>query len=157
MGHAHTLTDPASILSTNSLSDCSAVAVLSGLKNGVYRKRTLVHLTGSNLDSPVNNAGNGFAWLESVKKDLDGGGKIIFVGGVDTKSVVGVAAVLGQQNSLKKQPLLELLQRDDVSVVYASSAGVEVYPDGTFKLREHDGAGVFSDNKINEIMDFAKD
>lgn len=157
MGQSHTLTDQTSTLRTTSLSDCSAVVVLSNLKDGVYQKRTLVHLTGSNLAQPVNSASDGFAWLKQVNKDLEGGGKVLFVGGTDTKSVVGVAVVIGQQGEQSGQPLLDLLQRKDVSVTYASSAGVEVYPDGTFKLNDNDGAGVFSESKVKDIIDFAKD
>lgn len=157
MGQSHTLTDRTSILDTNGLSDCSAVVVLSDLQDGIYRKRTLVHLTGSNLEQPVNNASDGFAWLEEVKKDLENGGKIIFVGGTETRSVVGVAGAVGQTDEFGKQPLLELLQRNDISTSYASSVGVEVYPDGSFKLRDDDGAGVFDAKKIKDILDFAKD
>ncbi|ONH51056.1 hypothetical protein BLL36_24435 [Pseudomonas cedrina subsp. cedrina] len=157
MGQSHTLTDQVSTLKTTSLSDCSALVVLSNLKDGVYQKRTLVHLTGSNLGQPVNGTSNGFAWLQQANKDLEGGGKVLFVGGTDTKSVVGVAVVIGQQGEQSGQPLLDLLQRKDVSVTYASSAGVEVYPDGTFKLNDNDGAGVFSQSKVKEIIDFAKD
>lgn len=157
MGQSHTVTDQTSLLSTNSLSDCSAVVVLSDLKDGIYQKRSLVHLTGSNLAQPINGAKDGFAWLQGVKKDLENGGKIIFVGGVDTRSVVGVAAVIGQQDLHKQQPFLELLQRNDVSVTYASSVGVDVAPDGTFKLRNDNGAGVFDARKVRDILDFAKD
>ncbi|WP_411380182.1 YopT-type cysteine protease domain-containing protein [Pseudomonas sp. MPB26] len=157
MGQSHTLTDQVSTLKTTSLSDCSALVVLSNLKDGVYQKRTLVHLTGSNLGQPVNVTSDGFAWLQQANKDLEGGGKVLFVGGTDTKSVVGVAVVIGQQGEQSGQPLLDLLQRKDVSVTYASSAGVEVYPDGTFKLNDNDGAGVFSQSKVKEIIDFAKD
>lgn len=157
MGQSQTVTDPLSTLRTTSLSNCSALVVLSNLKDGVYRKRTLVHLTGSNLGLPVNGTRDGFAWLQQANKDLAGGGKVLFVGGTDTKSVVGVAVVIGQQGGQPGQPLLDLLQRKDVSVTYASSAGVEVYPDGTFKLNDNDGAGVFSQSKVKEIIDFAKD
>jgi hypothetical protein len=157
MGQSQTLTDKTSHLSTNSLSDCSAVIVLSDLKDGVYQKRTLVHLTGSNLEQPVNYGNDGFAWVGEMKKDLANGGKIIFVGGTETRSVVGVASAIGQQDSLGKQPLLELLQRKDVSVTYASSSGVDVSPNGSFTLRDDDGAGVFDEKKVRDILDFAKD
>jgi hypothetical protein len=157
MGQSQTLTDKTSHLSTNSLSDCSAVIVLSDLKDGVYQKRTLVHLTGSNLEQPVNSGNDGFTWVGEMKKDLANGGKIIFVGGTETRSVVGVASAIGQQDSLGKQPLLELLQRKDVSVTYASSSGVDVSPNGSFTLRDDDGASVFDEKKVRDILDFAKD
>lgn len=156
MGQSHTLTDRTTVLNTQGLSDCSAVVVLTDLQDGIYQKRTLVHLTGSNLEQPVNQAGDGFAWLEEMKKDLENGGKVIFVGGTDTRSVVGVAVAIGQTDRLGQQPLLELLQRKDISTTYASSAGVEVFPDGRFKLRDHDGAGVFDAKKIKDILEFAK-
>ncbi|WP_135308239.1 hypothetical protein [Pseudomonas nabeulensis] len=157
MGQSQTLTDKTSHLSTNSLSDCSAVIVLSDLKDGVYQKRTLVHLTGSNLEQPVNNGRNGFAWVREMEENLANGGKIIFVGGTETRSVVGVATAIGQQDSLGKKPLLELLQRKDVSVTYASSGGVDVSPNGSFTLRDDAGAGVFDEKKVRDILDFAKD
>ncbi|MBO0496237.1 hypothetical protein [Pseudomonas sp. Marseille-Q1929] len=157
MGQSHTLTDRTSILKTDGLSDCSAVVVLSNLQDGIYQKRTLVHLTGSNLEQPVNNARDGFAWLDEMKNDLAHGGKVIFVGGSETRSVVGVAGAIGQTDKHGRQPLLELLQRKDISATYASSVGVEVHPDGTFKLRDDDGAGVFDAKKVKDILDFAKD
>ncbi|WP_456026821.1 hypothetical protein [Pseudomonas capeferrum] len=157
MAEAKTLNDPTSILSTNGLGDCSALVVLSDLHNGVYRKRTLVHLNGSNLEAPVGSEHNAFALLQQLDSALENGGKVIFVGGTATRSPLMVGRVIGQVDSNGNKPLLSILQKNDVSVTYASSVGVEVYPDGNFKLRDDEGAGVFDRSKINEILDWARD
>ncbi|SFB44447.1 hypothetical protein [Pseudomonas sp. NFPP24] len=156
-GQSHTVNDRTTVLSTNGLSDCSAVVVLSDMKDGIYQKRTLVHLNESNLAQPVNNGSNGFTWLNGVEKDLANGGKVIFVAGTRTRSVVGVASAIRQQDVYNNKPLLAMLQRKDVSVTYANSVGVEVAPDGTFKLRDDGGEGIFDANKVKEILDLARD
>jgi len=157
VAEAKTLDDPTSILSTHGLGDCSALVVLTDLRNGVYHKRTLVHLNGSNLEAPVGAEHNAFAVLQQLDSALENGGKVIFVGGTATRSSLMVGRVVGQVDSNGNKPLLSILQKKNVSVTYASSVGVEVYPDGNFKLRDDEGAGVFDRSKINEILDWARD
>lgn len=157
VAEAKTLDDPTSILSTHGLGDCSALVVLTDLHDGVYHKRTLVHLNGSNLEAPVGAEHNAFALLQQLDSALENGGKVIFVGGTATRSSLMVGRVIGQVDSNGNKPLLSILQKKDVSVTYASSVGVEVYPDGNFKLRDDEGAGVFDRSKINEILDWARD
>ncbi len=157
VAESKTLQDQTSILKTDGLSDCSALIVLTDLKDGIYQKRTLIHLNGSNLDAPVDRSSNAFELIRQLDESLKSGGKVIFVGGTATRSAVGVGSVLGQANSQGGKPLLALMQKKDVSVTYASSVGVEVYPDGRFKLRDDDGAGVFDNNKIKDILDWARD
>ncbi|OPA89529.1 hypothetical protein BFW86_13675 [Pseudomonas fluorescens] len=157
VAESKTLEDRTSILKTDGLSDCSALVVLTDLQDGIYQKRTLIHLNGSNLDAPVDRSSNAFELIRQLDESLQNGGKVIFVGGTATRSAVGVGSVLGQANSQGGKPLLALMQKKDVSVTYASSVGVEVYPDGRFKLRDDDGAGVFDNNKIKDILDWARD
>lgn len=154
MGYSHTVEDAHSTLKTRSLTDCSALAVLTDLKDGVYQKRTLMHLTGSNLEFGLFDKDT-YKVLEDLDKSLADGGKVVFVGGIDSQSPVGMGVVLGQEHKGKK-PLLDMLRkRPGVETVVASSLGIAVNPDGSFKLIEGTGKGVFTQSMINAAFDFA--
>ncbi|WP_438867287.1 hypothetical protein [Pseudomonas sp. L1(2025)] len=153
MGYSHSVEDANSVLSTRSLTDCSALAVLSDFRDGVYHKRTLMHLTGSNLEFGLFDK-NSYQVLEQLNKSLANGGKVIFVGGIESHSTAGMGTVLEQQYRGKK-PLLDILRKPGVNTVIASSLGVEVNPDGTFKLIEGTGKGVFNQGMIKDVFDFA--
>ncbi|WP_306493261.1 DUF6543 domain-containing protein [Pseudomonas sp. W4I3] len=153
MGESHTVQDGQSILTTRSLSDCSALVVLSDLKDGVYQKRTMMHLTGSNLEFGLCS-GDVYEHLEALDRSLNRGGKVILVGGSQSQSVVGVATTVGQEYNGKK-PLLDLLKKPGVEAVIAGSVGVTVKPDGTFTLLEGTGNGVFDAKKVKDVFDFA--
>ncbi len=155
MGYSHTAEDAHSVLSTRSLTDCSALAVLTDLKDGVYQKRTLMHLTGSNLEFGLFDK-DSYQLLQTLNDSLAGGGKVIFVGGIESQSATGMGAVLGQEYQGKK-PLLALLRKPGVETTIASSLGVNINPDGTFKLIEGTGKGVFSTAQIRDVFDFADD
>lgn len=150
MGYSHSVEDAHSVLSTRSLTDCSALAVLTDLKDGVYQKRTLMHLTGSNLDAGLLNE-DAYEVLDELDKSLAKGGKVIFVGGTESQSPVGMGFVLGQESQGKK-PLLDLLNKPGVETTIASSVGVSVNPDGTFKLIEGTGKGVFTQPMIDNVL-----
>lgn len=154
MGYSHTAEDAHSVLSTRSLTDCSALAVLSDLKDGVYQKRTLMHLTGSNLEYGLFD-NDTYQLLDELDRSLANGGKVIFVGGVESQSTAGMGSVLDQSYQGKK-PLLDLLRKPGVDTVIASSLGVDINPDGTFKLIEGTGKGTFSQPMINAVFDFAE-
>lgn len=153
MGYSHTAEDPHTQLSTRSLTDCSALAVLTDLKDGVYQKRTLMHLTGSNLEFGLFDKDT-YHVLDELNTSLANGGKVIFVGGIDSQSAVGMGVVLGQAFNGKK-PLLAILKKPGVDTTIASSLGVDINPDGTFTLIEGTGKGVFSKPMINDVFDFA--
>ena len=153
MGFSRTLDDSDTVLSTRGLSDCSALVVLTDLKNGVYGKRTLMHLTGSNVAMGLSH-GHAATELAALEQSLDGGGKVIFVGGSNSKSVVGMASVLGQEVDGRK-PLLSIVQKPGVTMTLASATAIDVKPDGTFTLVTDGGTeGVFRPDKIKEVLDF---
>ncbi|MFT0475799.1 hypothetical protein ACMSI6_17990 [Pseudomonas antarctica] len=153
MGYSHTAEDPHTELSTRSLTDCSALAVLTDLKDGVYQKRTLMHLTGSNLEFGLFDK-DAYQVLDELNTSLAKGGKVIFVGGIDSQSTVGMGVVVGQAFNGKK-PLLDILKKPGVQTTIASSLGVSIKPDGSFKLIEGTGKGVFNRLMINDVFDFA--
>ncbi|WP_135291820.1 dermonecrotic toxin domain-containing protein [Pseudomonas kairouanensis] len=153
MGYSQTVEDTTSTLSTRYLSDCSALAVLTDLKDGVYQKRTLMHLTGSSLELGLLDQ-NVVQLLEKLNKSLDKGGKVIFVGGLDSHSTVGMGVVLGQEHSGRK-PLLDILRKPGVDTVIAGSSGIDIKPDGTFTLMQDRGKGVFDAATIKDVFDFA--
>lgn len=153
MGYSHTVADKTSMLSTRYLSNCSALAVLTDLKDGVYQTRTLMHLTGSNLELGLLDQ-NAFELLEKLNKSLDKGGKVIFVGGLDSHSTVGMGVVLGQEHNGGK-PLLDILRKPGVETVIAGSSGIDINPDGTFKLMQDRGKGVFDAATVKDVFDFA--
>ncbi|MFC6338733.1 hypothetical protein GIR22_03385 [Pseudomonas sp. CCM 7891] len=155
MGYSHTIEGDSSVLSTRSLTDCSALAVLTDLKDGIYQTRTLMHLTGSNLDYGLLDQ-DAYQVLEALNESLNKGGKVIFVGGVDSDSTVGMGVVLGQEHEGKK-PLLEILRKPGVETTIASSVGVDINADGTFKLIEGTGKGVFNPQMIRSVVGFAQD
>ena len=152
MGESVTLREGNAPLSTRSLSDCSALAVLTDLKDGLYQTRTLMHLTGSNLEFGLLD-GSTRRVLDQLQDSLKNGGKVILVGGVDTQSTQGMATVIGQTFH-GQQPLKALLEkRPGVSVSIASSSGVQVNADGSFTLIDGTGKGVFRPEVIKQIYE----
>ncbi|OAE11127.1 hypothetical protein AZH11_21645 [Pseudomonas simiae] len=118
MGYSHNAEDPHTQLSTRSLTDCSALAVLTHLKDGVYQKRTLMHLTGSNLEFGLFDKDT-YQVLDELNTSLANGGKVIFVGGIESQSAVGMGFVLGQEFNGKK-PLLDILKKPGVETTIAA-------------------------------------
>lgn len=153
MGYSQTVEDKTSTLSTRYLSDCSALAVLTDLKDGVYQTRTLMHLTGSSLELGLLDQ-NPVQLLERLNKTLDKGGKVIFVGGRDAHSTVRMGVVLGQEHDGRK-PLLDILRKPGVDTVIAGSSGIDINPDGTFTLIQDGSKGVLDAATIKNVFDFA--
>lgn len=152
MGDSVTLNEGNATLSTRSLSDCSALAVLTDWNGTTYQTRTLMHLTGSNLEFGLLD-GSTQRVLDRLQASLKNGGRVILVGGVDTQSTQGMATVIGQTFN-DKQPLKALLQEQSgVSVSIASSSGVTIKADGTFSLIEGTGKGVFTHEMIEQIFE----
>ncbi|TFY86224.1 hypothetical protein DYL61_28215 [Pseudomonas nabeulensis] len=154
MGFSETVGDLTTILSTRNLTHCSALAVLSDLKDGVYQTRTLMHLNGSLLEGGLN--GNIHSLLAKLDHSLAKGGKVVFVAGVDTPSNFGMGRVLGQEHN-GKQPFLDILKKPGVKVVMANSSGVDIHPDGTVKLVSGTGRGVLDQTASKEVFDAAAD
>ncbi|WLH87377.1 dermonecrotic toxin domain-containing protein [Pseudomonas sp. FP2338] len=154
MGYLHTAEDAHSVLSTRGLTDCSALAVLTDLKDGVYQKRTLMHLTGSHLDFALERR-DAYEELQTLNELLANGGKVIFVAGVNSQSTAGLGFILGQEHQGGK-PLLDILKKPGVETTIASSVGVEINPDGTFNLIEGTGKGVFNKTMTQEVLDRAR-
>lgn len=152
MGESTTVNTGNETLSTRSLTDCSALAVLTDWNGTTYQTRTLMHLTGSNLELGLRG-GNTRQLLDSLQASLDKGGRVILVGGVNTQSVQGLATVIGQEFQ-GQQPLNALLKhRPGVSVTIASSLGVTIKADGTFELIEDTGKGVLPAKEVQQIFD----
>ncbi|WP_178088140.1 dermonecrotic toxin domain-containing protein [Pseudomonas sp. GL93] len=151
MGEATTLTSGNEALCTRSLTDCSAIAVLTDWDGARYQARTLMHLTGSNLELGLRG-GNTQALLDRLNASLNKGGQVILVGGINSDSVQGMATTIGQSFQ-GEQPLRTLLQaRPGVSVTLASSLGITVHADGTFELIEGTGKGVVPEDQVREIF-----
>lgn len=151
MGESTTLAKSNEALSTRNLSDCSALAVLTDWNGSTYQTRTLMHLTGSNLELGLR--GNTQELLETLRTSLEKGGRVIWVGGVNSQSIQGMATVIGQEFQ-GQQPLRNLLkERPGVTVTIAGSAGVTVKADGSFELIPETGKGVFSTETIRQIFD----
>ncbi len=152
MGESTTLNLGNSALSTRSLTSCSAIAVLTDWNGSIYQNRTLMHLTGGNLEMSLNGA-NAQALLQKLQASLSKGGHVILVGGVDSDSIQGMATTIGQTVQ-GKQPLRELLrERPGVNVTLASSLGITVNADGTFELIEDTGKGVLPPATVKQIFD----
>ena len=154
MGNSQTLNQGnESILTTRSLTDCSAIAVLTDWDGKVYRTRTLMHLSGSNVEHGLIGE-DASKLLSTLEDSLERGGKVIMVAGIDSHSTVGMGIIIGQTTN-NQRPLMSLLKdREGVSVTVASSLGVTVYPDGTFKLIEDTGKGVFTKKMLEPVYDF---
>ena len=154
MGNSQTLNQGnESILTTRSLTDCSAIAVLTDWDGKVYRTRTLMHLSGSNVEHGLIGE-DASKLLSSLDGSLNRGGKVILVAGIDSHSTVGMGIIIGQTTN-NQRPLMSLLKdREGVSVTVASSLGVSIYPDGTFKLIEDTGKGVFTKEMLKPVYDF---
>ncbi|MBV4482100.1 dermonecrotic toxin domain-containing protein [Pseudomonas khavaziana] len=150
MGESTTLNTGDKALATRSLTDCSAIAVLSDWDGARYRSRTLMHLTGSNLELGLR--GDAQALLDKLQASLNNGGRVILVGGISSDSLQGMATTIGQSFQ-GGQPLRDLLQaRPGVSVTLASSLGITVKADGTFELLEGTGKGIFTVDQVREIF-----
>jgi hypothetical protein len=152
MGDVVTVKDNDTILSTRSLADCSALAILSGWDGSVYKRRTLMHLKGSSLELGLNDCGI-YELLSKSETKLDGDGKVIWVAGTNSQSNIGIGMALSQMDKAGKMPLMKLLQAANVSVVIAGSSGIKIMANGTFELREGAGRGVLDKESIMEIFE----
>ncbi|USV98485.1 hypothetical protein KUA23_15420 [Pseudomonas pergaminensis] len=121
--------DANSILYTRGISDCTALVVLTDLKDGIYHKRTLIHLQGGVADPAM------LPLLKQLDASLANGGKVIFVGGDNARSAQGLASSL-KQTLGDQQPLLSIINRQPQSTVIATASGIDIKPDGTFELIE---------------------
>nr|WP_314526633.1 hypothetical protein [uncultured Pseudomonas sp.] len=121
--------DATSTLYTRGISDCTALAVLTDLKDGIYHKRTLIHLQGGVADPLM------LPLLKQLDASLDDGGKVIFIGGDNARSAQGLASSL-KQTVGDVQPLRDIINRQPQSTVIATASGVDIKPDGSFELIE---------------------
>ncbi|UXU86128.1 RHS repeat-associated core domain-containing protein [Burkholderia sp. S-53] len=141
------------ILMTDALWDCSALAVLSALVGEIYTKRTLIHLRGSSLEFGLTDEDRMPRLLLKLKKQLEGGGVVIWVGGINSQSDTGLEAAIGQNYGSNDQPILNLMKNEGVSVVIAGSSGISIYPNGTFTLREGVGRGILSKDEKKQLFE----
>lgn len=125
-----TVTNPGTQLFTRGISDCSAIVILSDLNEGIYCKRTLMHLRGSSLNDLQSKA-----IKEAQGSFADGSAKLILVGGDSARSPYGLGATLRQEH--KGETLLaDLVKKHPNSITITTASGVDVNPNGTFNLIE---------------------
>ena len=154
MGQSVTLHKGRDALTTRGLSDCSALAVLTGWNGSAYQERTLMHLTGSNLELGLNpGSSTTHRLMQTLQASLDKNSHVILVGGINSSSLQGMATTIGQTLH-GEQPLRDLLNgRSGAAVTLAGSAGITINADGTFKLQDGTGKGVLSREDIARVFD----
>lgn len=141
MSEVKTVNDPISVLSTSGLTDCSALAVLSDWNGEIYETRTLMHLAGSSLKFGLKNGIDADELISDLKDELVNGGKVIWVGGVNSQTNTALDMTISQHNNNNEQPILDLFNTNGVSVEIVGSHGVTVHPDGTVELMKGSGRG----------------
>ena len=124
-----TVTDPTSIISTRGIGDCSALAVLTDLKDGVYRKRTLMHFPGGTPTTEQHRV------LKQLEGELDQESKVIYVGGDNVRSVPGLGIALKQSHA-SEQVVFNIANKYPASTTIATANRVDIKPDGSFELFE---------------------
>jgi hypothetical protein len=153
MGESVTVKNDDTVLSTRGLSDCCALAVLSGWDGVIYKRRTLMHLKGGSLDHGLNNEDSIYILLTTLEDALAGGGVVILVAGDNSHSDVGIRAVLEQKDRAGEKPFFKLLTIKSVNAVVAGSSGIKIMADGKFELREGSGRGILRSESIEKIFD----
>lgn len=151
MGQSMTVYDNNTTLSTRHLSDSSALAVLSDWNGSTYGTRTLMNLIGSALDPEYDDKR-----LDELKNSLANGGKVIWVGGLDSQSDRSMKMSLRQEDGSGRQPLLDLLNTKRVFVTLAGASGIDIKPDGTFELAEGGQPKVFENDWIKHHLNIDK-
>lgn len=141
MSEMKTVEDPISALTTSGLTDCSALAVLSDWNGEIYETRTLMHLAGSSLKFGLKNGIDADELISDLKDELVNGGKVIWVGGVNSQTNLALEMAISQDNKNNEQPILDLFNTNGVSVEIAGSKGVTVHPDGRVELMDGPGRG----------------
>ncbi|AZF21868.1 hypothetical protein C4J91_3120 [Pseudomonas sp. R3-52-08] len=154
MGRSVSLNRGHDPLATRGLSDCSALAVLTGWNGSTYQNRTLMHLTGSNLELGLNPGNSDTrALMHRLQASLDKNSHVILVAGVNSSSLQGMATTIGQTLH-GEQPLRDLLiGHSGAAVTLASSTGITINADGTFKLLDGTGKGVLSREDVASVFD----
>ncbi|MFL1481183.1 hypothetical protein [Pseudomonas grimontii] len=150
-GRFKTVKDNTSMLSAQYLSSCSALAVLSGWNGSTYKSRTLMHLNGGSLPYGLIDQGVP-ELLAELKGSLAGGGKVIWVGGVDAQTDFQLALSLKQEKG-GLHPLRDLLETPGICTVIAGSSGIDIKPDGTFKLAPV-GRGELTERDVQQMRQF---
>ncbi|MDH0344415.1 hypothetical protein [Chromobacterium haemolyticum] len=153
MGSSRTIYDKSTLLTTSGLSDCSALAILSNKREGIYHSRTLMHLLGSALEFGLLRE-NASEIINELKDEIKAGDKIILVGGLNSQSDVSIETTLDQRTGDVK-PLINLCKIKDVELSLGGSGSVTIYPDGTFKLGHETKyeRGVLTKKEKNAILD----
>ncbi|WP_213990805.1 hypothetical protein [Sodalis sp. dw_96] len=153
-GEWRTAHDSVSVLSTDGLMDCSALAVLSGWNGNFYEYRALIHIYGSNVSSGLVHFQDASELIYKIRQQLIGdNAKIILVGGMNSESDIGLSLFIGQSHFSGTRPILELINMPDVSTVIAGSSGISIKPNGAFSLKDDDGCrGVLTEEQARAVM-----
>lgn len=124
-----TVTDPTAIISTRGISDCTALAVLTDLKEGVYQKRTLMHFQGGVPTTEQQRV------LKQLEGSLDQTSKVIYVGGDYVRTIPGLGIAL-KQGDAGEQVLFNIANKYPASTTIATANRIDIKPDGSFELFE---------------------
>ncbi|MFT8209497.1 MAG: hypothetical protein ACMZI0_00540 [Symbiopectobacterium sp.] len=161
MGNVGCATDRSSVLHTDSLTYCCALAVLSKWNGRWYQQRTLtlLHIIGGNLffgiksksDRQPNHANR---WLSKLKSELIDGGKVIFAGGIDCSSDMALSMSIHQTDADGQKPLQELLTTPGTEIMLAVALGITIYPNGAVVL---DSTGARGELSYQECLSILQD
>lgn len=157
MGNVGYATDRSSVLHTDGLTYCCALAVLSEWNGRWYQKRTLLHITGGNLffgitsqsDSQPDHAQR---WLTKLKSELVDGGKVIFVGGIDCASNMALGTCIHQKDDKGQKPLQELLTLPGTEIVIAVALGFTIHPNGEVVFDVAGSRGELSQRECRSLL-----
>lgn len=157
MGTVGCATDSMSVLRTDNLTHCCAVAVLSKWNGRWYQQRTLLHLTGGYLFygiTSVNDRRPDLAsrWLAKLKSELVDGGKIIFTGGIDSASDTGLSTCIHQTDDEGQKPLQELLTLPGTEMMMAGALGLTIHPNGEVEFDVAGSRGELNQQECCSIL-----
>lgn len=135
MGAVGCATDRTSLLHTDCLTDCCALAVLSKWNGRWYQQRALLHIIGGYLFCGIRSESDrrpnlASRWIAKLKSELVDGGKIIFVGGIDSDSDMSLSMSIHQTDAEGHKPLQELLTLPGIDIMMAGALGLTIHPNG---------------------------
>ncbi|MBG6245984.1 hypothetical protein CS369_16665 [Candidatus Symbiopectobacterium sp. 'North America'] len=131
MGSVGCATDRMSVLHTECLTYCCALAVLSKWNGRWYQQRTLLHIIGGYLFCGIRSESDrrtdlASRWIAKLKSELADGGKIIFVGGINSSSDMAFSLSIHQTDDEGHKPLT--LPGTDITM--AGALGLTIHPNG---------------------------
>ncbi|MGI4901146.1 MAG: hypothetical protein ACRYG5_05690 [Janthinobacterium lividum] len=160
MGEAATA-EAAQVLTTSGLSDCSAITLLSQRDphTGIYRHRSMLHVTGSSLDAALVVQRGGSRRMMSAGAAVEAliaeagavDSKLIVAFGTRSSSTIGRVIVIAQEYK-GRVPLLSLIERVGAADTrfYIHGSRCEITPRGEY-LEEDARTGGLSDTVASDL------